>query len=110
MSDTRPFVVFIEPHAALFRYLAVARRRFRTLVLTPNADQCAAELQRVQQDMGQPGHPWIDMLMECDTTNVEAMFDRLQPCRSVVAGVLAGDDPFVPVAAQLGLLFGFDYA
>jgi len=104
------FMIFIEPHAALFRYLEVARHRFQTLVLTLDASECRAEERRVQVEMGKPEMSWIHRLIECDTTSVDAMLAALDPVRGDIAGVLAGDDPFVPVAAQLGTRLGFPYA
>src|SRR5690349_7629323 len=95
-------LVFIEPHAALFRYLEVARSRFQTLVLAPDAAACRAEERSVQIQMDKPPASWIDRLIECDTTSVDAMLAVLRPIRDEIAGVLAGDDPFVPVAAQVG--------
>jgi formate-dependent phosphoribosylglycinamide formyltransferase (GAR transformylase) len=94
----------------MFRYLEVARPRFRTLLLAPNAEECKAEERKVQRDRGKPEVSQIDHLIECDTANVEAMLTALEPVRTQVAGVLAGDDHFVPVTAQLGRRLGFPYA
>lgn len=104
------YLVFIEPHAALFRYLEVARPRFQIVVLTPDACACRAEERKVQTEMGKTQVSWIDHIIECDTTSVDAMLAALRPVRREIAGVLAGDDPFVPVAAQVGTRLGFDCA
>lgn len=103
-------IVFIEPHAALFRYLDVARDRFRILVLTADSAACREEERGVQSELGKPGDSWIDCSIECDTTSVDQMLEALAPFYREIAGILAGDDPFVPVAAQLGTRLGFDYS
>ncbi len=104
------YVVFIEPHAALFRYLEVAGRRFGVVVLTLDASKCRAEERRVYGEMGKAPASRIDRILECDITRVEAMLDALRLIRGDIAGVLPGDDPFVPVAAQLATRLGFHSA
>jgi biotin carboxylase len=79
-------------------------------VLTPNKVYCRAEERQVQAEMGEPAESWIDRLIECDTTSVEGMLAVLDPIRQGIAGVLAGDDPFVPVAAKVGTRLGFPYS
>jgi biotin carboxylase len=110
MSSTRLSLVFIEPDTALFRYLEIARRRFHTVVLTRDAARCESEERKACLDRGKSEESNIDTLLECDITSTDAMFDALKNSPTSVAGVLAGDDPFVPVAAALGRRFGFDYA
>lgn len=110
MQSTRPGMVFIEPDTALFRYLEVARKRFRTVVMTRDSVRCRSEERKALEDMRKSEASNIDTLLECDVTSGDALFEALQNYRGSIAGVLAGDDPFVPVAASLGRQLGFDYA
>ena len=107
---SRPFVVFIEPEGVFYRYLDAVRRRFRTLVLTNDYSRCLAQERKMQIEMDRPNESQIDLAIECDVTSVQAMLDVLRPMRDEIVGVLPGDDPFVPVAAQVGTRLGFYYA
>ncbi len=105
----RPIVI-IEPHAALYRYLQIARRRFHVIVLTTRPDRCLQRERYYNRSMGFPTGTQLDRLIQCDTTSVDAMYEALVPWKDTLAGALAGDDVFVPVTAELGRRFNFDYA
>ena len=103
-------LVIVEPHAALFRYLHIARQRFRVVVLANRPDKCLQQERYFTRSTGMPTGTQLDRLIQCNTTDVDAMVQALAPWRESVAGILAGDDVFVPISAELGRRFGFDYA
>lgn len=111
MSTPEPYVVVIEPHFALLRYLQVVQRRYRTLVLTHNPEAMRAAERKYNEN------PWvaqsrsaIDTLVAYDAVDVASMVRALQPFARHIAGVLSGDDAFVPLAEQVGYALGFDAA
>ncbi len=103
-------VAIVEPQAALVRYLRVAHRRFETIVLARNPDKCRSRERYFNASLGLPLHSDIDRIIECDTGSVDDMYQALYPLRDTIAGVVAGDDLFVPMAAALGRRLNFDYA
>ncbi|MBV9427091.1 MAG: ATP-grasp domain-containing protein [Bradyrhizobiaceae bacterium] len=111
MSTSEQYIVVVEPHFALLRYLQIAQRRYRTLVLTHNPEAMKEAERMYNQD------PWvardrsaIDMLVPYQSVDVASMVRALRPLDGQVAGVVAGDDAFVPLAEQLGYALGFDVA
>jgi biotin carboxylase len=108
-NGSKDFLVFVEPHAALFRYLEIAQQNYRTLILTSNPDSCRAGEHKYNHSMARAQSSHIDQIVECDTGHSETMLEALQPFGERIAGVLAGEDSFVPVSAELGTALGFDY-
>ncbi len=109
-ADKSRFVAVLEPHAALYRYFQIIQKRFKVLVLTTNPARCLRKERLFNLSMGEPIRTRVDRFVECDTTSVDAMLQALEPYKDQLAGVLAGDDCFVSVTADLGCRMGFDYA
>lgn len=109
LRDFKEFIVLVEPHFALYRYCEIIQRRYKTLVLTIDPDACLASEEHYN-------HQWhiadshIDELVKYDSVDVDSMLRALEPYRGRIAGVLPGDDSFVPIAAHLGRALGFDCA
>ncbi len=111
MKPSDQYIVVVEPHFALLRYLQVIRRRYRTLVLTHNP-QALREAERKYNE-----NPWvareqsaIDAMVAYESVDVASMVRALRAFDKQLAGVIAGDDAFVPLAEQVGYALGFDYA
>jgi biotin carboxylase len=111
MNPSDQYIVIVEPHFALLRYLQVIQRRYRTLVLTHNP-QALREAESKYNE-----NPWvareksaIDVLVAYEAVDVASMVRALRPFDKQLAGVIAGDDAFVPLAEQVGYALGFDYA
>lgn len=108
-QDTKSVLVIIEPHAALFRYLEVAQRNYRTLVLSSNPEACLRGELKYNNSMARSSTSHIDEIVKCDTGHSESMLEALLPFQKQIEGVVAGEDSFVPAAADLGKALGFDY-
>lgn len=111
MNPSEQYIVVIEPHFALLRYLQVVQKRYRTLVLTHNP-QAIREAERKYNE-----NPWvareksaIDALVAYETVDVASMVRALRSYDKQLAGIISGDDAFVPLAEQVGYALGFDYA
>ncbi len=111
MTTTESNIVVIEPHFALLRYLQVAQRQYRTLVLTHNGSAIReAERKYNENSWVARDKSAIDVVVEYDSADVASMVRALRPFDGKIAGVIAGDDAFVPLAEQVGYALGFDYA
>lgn len=105
------FVVVIEPHFALFRYPQVIHRKgYRSLVLASDPEATLAAEQRNNASMGIAGESRIDLVVPYASFRAEDLLAALAPYRDRIAGVVAGDDVVVPMAAEIGVALGFDYA
>lgn len=104
-----PYLAVVEPHAALFRYLRIAQKRFRTLVLSQNARATLGAEKKFNTSMHAANLTFIDRFVECDTLSAAAMYEALGDLRSSVAGVLPGGEAFQEMAVGLGRKLGFDY-
>ncbi|SHF15799.1 ATP-grasp domain-containing protein [Streptoalloteichus hindustanus] len=121
-DDNRPVLVVVDPQVALFRYLAVARRKgYRTVVLALDPGFCRVEEARHNRaafgmdavtdtatiaGVGTTSH--IDTLIQCDTGSASAIRDALAPFAGRIAGLLPGDDPYIPATFEAGRALGFD--
>lgn len=105
------FVVVVEPHFALYRYLRVIHQKgYKTLVLALDPSSTLAAERKNDLRVGGAGGSQIDELVRYETLGVESMLKALEPFRGRIAGVVAGEDSAVPIAAELGRALGFDYA
>lgn len=105
------WLAVVEPDAALFRYLEIAHSRdLPTLVLTSNAERCRAEEEDYNHTFIDVDASHIDRLVECDPGNPDAVLKAIHGTSLPVAGVVAGDDHFVPIVASVGRSLGFDYS
>ena len=105
------FVVVVEPHFALYRYLKIIREQgYKTLVLTSDPRASLAGEQRHNRRLEGYKDSRIDQLVQYETQEVESLVRALRPFRGQIAGVVAGEDSTVPIAADLGRALGFDYA
>ncbi|HWN43554.1 MAG TPA: ATP-grasp domain-containing protein [Thermoanaerobaculia bacterium] len=105
------FVVVVEPHFALYRYLRVIHHKgYKTLVLALDPDSTLAAEKKNDLRVGGSGGSQIDELVRYETLSVDSMMKALEPYRGRIAGVVAGEDSAVPIAAELGRALGFDYA
>jgi biotin carboxylase len=109
-DKSQAYLVIVEPYVSFYRYLQIAHRRFRTLVLSANPDDCLVRERKYSSSIGQPETSHIDRFIQCNTADVSAMCRALEPLRSEIAGVLAGHESSVAVATELGWSLGFDYA
>jgi hypothetical protein len=106
-----PYLVLVDPQDVLFRYLEGAQRKgFRTLVLALDPQATRAGERRYNTDALSCAESRIDLLVECDTGRAEAIVRALEPFMGQVAGLLPGDDAYVPSALAAGRAMGFDYA
>ena len=104
-------LVIVEPQMALFHYLEVAHRRgFETVVLSSNPDACRAGEREHNHAFAGTEASHIDDLLECATGNPTSILGALAGLRAPIAGIVAGDDHFVPVTAAVGRALGFEYA
>lgn len=104
-------VVVIEPHFALYRYLQVIHDKgYRTMVLA--IDPASARAGEAKNDlrMGGGHESRIDELVPYESLTVESLLKAVAPYSDRIAGVVAGEDAAVPIAAELGGALGFDYA
>jgi biotin carboxylase len=108
-NELSDFLVIVEPHAALYRYLEVAQQNYRALVLSSNPGSTLRGEAKYNRSMTRSETSHIDRIIECDTGSSAAMLEALQPFQKQIAGILAGEDSFVPVCAELGGALGFNY-
>jgi biotin carboxylase len=108
-NEAKKVLVIIEPHAALFRYLEVAQRNYQTLVLSSSPESCLRGELKYNQSMNHSHTSRIDHILKCDTGCRESMLEALRPFEKDICGVLAGEDSFVPITAELGEALGFHY-
>ena len=109
-EKSHAYVVIVEPFTSLFRYVQIAHRRFRTLVVSANPQDCLACEKEYNSSIGQPEVTHIDRFIQCDTSDVSAMRQALEPMRTELAGVLGAQETFLAVSLELGWSLGFDYA
>jgi hypothetical protein len=104
------YLVIVEPNVSLYRYLEIAHRRYRTLVLCADPNDCLVREREYHSSLGYPEVSQIDRFIQCDTSSVAAMRRALEPLRSEIAGVLSAHEFFIPVVTELGWSMGFDCA
>ncbi|MFN7961372.1 MAG: ATP-grasp domain-containing protein [Thermoanaerobaculia bacterium] len=105
------YIVVVEPHFALYRYLRVVRSQgYRTLVLAIDPESTLAGERKNALRLAQEGGSQIDRLVPYQRLDVESLLAAVAPYRSEIAGVVAGEDAAVPIAAELGVALGFPYA
>lgn len=105
------YVVVIEPHFALYRYLKVIRELgYRTLVLAFHPDSCLAGERKYSQRLDHYHGSRIDALVAYERFDADGFLKALAPYRDRIAGIVAGEDSMVPLAAEIGAALGFDYA
>lgn len=105
------YIVVIEPHFDFFRYLKVIRELgYKSLVLTLHPDDCAAGEQKYHDRFEHYEGSRIDELVAYDSFDVKNFLRALAPFRDRIAGVVAGEDGMVPIAAEVGTALGFDCA
>lgn len=114
------YLVIVEPTHTLFRYLRIARQQgLRTLVLTRDPEGARVREAAHYADTGEgeaagPGfgaeQSRIDETVRCDVTSSAAIVAALAPYAGRVAGILPGDEVFVPPALAAGSALGFDCA
>jgi biotin carboxylase len=104
------YLVVVDPQVSLYRYLAVGKRLgYRLLVLAKDSDASRAGEEQYNRETGLKSTN-IDKLLECDTGDAESIVKALAPFRQEIAGLIPGDDPYVPATFEAGRLLGFDYA
>ncbi|HRC87648.1 MAG TPA: hypothetical protein PK413_18790, partial [Thermoanaerobaculia bacterium] len=97
------YIVVVEPHFALYRYLRVVRSQgYRTLVLAIDPESTLAGERKNALRLAQEGGSQIDRLVPYERLDVESLLAAVAPYRSEIAGVVAGEDAAVPIAAELG--------
>src|SRR4029077_2109524 len=75
-NGSKDFLVIVEPHAALFRYLEVAQRNYRTLVLSSSPESCLAGEAKYNRSMAHSHASHIDQIIKCDIGISEARLRR----------------------------------
>lgn len=106
-----PFLVVLDPGASHFRYLQIARELgYRAIVLSANPVACRAEEQAYKRRVPGYDESCVSVFMPYEPVGADALAKLLAPYRDRIAGVIAGDEFTVPLAAGLGRELGFDYA
>lgn len=105
------YIVVIEPHFALFRYLKVIHEQgYRTLVLSSNPEGTLAGEEQNAFRFSTARGTQIDQIVRYEKFDVESLLQAIAPYSDRIAGVVAGEDAAVPIASELGRNLGFDYA
>ncbi len=105
------YFAVIEPHEALYRYLEVAKRKgYQTMVVTSDPTSSGQGEEKYNLSIRGSHTSRIDKFVTCDVGNAESMLEALMPLKKQIAGIVAGHEIFVPLAAEVGTKMGFDYA
>ena len=105
------YLALVDPHAALYRYLSVARRKgYRTLVLTADPVACRMQEAHNNLDGATHGTSQMDKVLTCNPTSADDIVHALEPMRHEVAGLLPGNETSVAATFQAGRGLGFDCA
>src|SRR5262249_35060993 len=105
------YLVIVDPQVALYRYLEVGKRMgYRLLVLAKDPVTCQKGETKYKLELSRPASSDIDELIECDTGSASAILSALLPFQGHIAGLIPGDDPYVPATFEAGRALGFDYA
>jgi biotin carboxylase len=105
------FLVIVDPHNALFAYLAAAHRKgFRPLVLSPDVAHTRLDERRHAQAAQHRNATHLDEIVECDVDSPAAIVAALRPYRDRIAGMVAGNETSVTPTFEAGSALGLDCA
>ncbi|MBV9427086.1 MAG: ATP-grasp domain-containing protein [Bradyrhizobiaceae bacterium] len=104
-------LVIVDPQVSFYRYLIVSKRLgYRTLVLTRDPTACRLGEAEYNRELEASNASAIDELVQCDTGSASSIIAALEPFHGEIAGLIPGDDPYVPVTFEAGRRLGFDYS
>jgi biotin carboxylase len=107
----RPKLVIVEPTDSFFHYLEVAHEHgFDTVVLSGSPETCRHRERVFNHSLADCDVSRIDHLLSCNPGDAGSVVASIRQFGRPVAGLIAGDDHFVPVVAAAGRALGFNYA